>query len=165
MAIENDERGTFLRFAKDFESLLDALEVVCVTDTQDVPTVSQKSRLDILGESDARLTLDRNVIVIVDPAEVIETQVADERRCFRRNSFHQAAIAADGINVVIKDIKARAVVTMSEPLLGNCHSHTRGDALPKRAGRRLHSRNPMVLRMPGSFAVELAKALNIIKSY
>src|SRR5215831_4625379 len=165
MAIEDDERRTLLRFAKDFESLLDTLEVIGVTDTQDIPAVSQKSSLDILGESDARLTLDRNVIVVIDPAEVIETQVAGERRCFRRNSFHQAAIAAHGVSIVIKDIKARSVVTMGEPFLGNCHSHTRGNTLPKRTGRSLHARNPMILRMPRRFAVEPAKVANIIKRY
>src|SRR5215831_13290005 len=147
---------------KDFKSLLDTLEVIGVTDTQDIPAVSQKSSFDILGESDARLTFDRNVIVVIDPAEVIETQVAGERRRFRRNSFHQAAIAAHGVNVVIKDIKARSVVTMGEPLVGNRHSYARGNALSEGTGCRLHPRNPMVLWVPRRFAVELAKATDIV---
>jgi transketolase len=35
----------------------------------------------------------------------------------------QAAISANGINVVIKNLKAGAVVTIDEPLLGDTHSY------------------------------------------
>ena len=53
------------------ECMLDTIYVVSVTDSQDIPTVSQKSRRDVFGEGDARVSLDRNVIVVVDPAEII----------------------------------------------------------------------------------------------
>src|SRR5438445_10032231 len=44
MAVQHDERGAVLRRAKDVEGVLDALDVVGITDTQDVPAVRQKAR-------------------------------------------------------------------------------------------------------------------------
>jgi hypothetical protein len=78
VAVQNDECGPIFRFAKDVERLLDALEVVGVADAQDVPAVSQKSRLDVLGKGDARFTFDSDAIVVVDPTQIIEAQVTGQ---------------------------------------------------------------------------------------
>jgi hypothetical protein len=132
VAIENDERGAIFGLVKDVEGVLDALDVIGVADAQHIPAVSQKSRLDVLCKGDARLTLDGDVIVVVDPAKVIETQVSGQRRCLRSDAFHQASIAANGIDVVIEDLKAGPVVTVGEPFLGDRHSDAGGDALAER---------------------------------
>ena len=47
-----------------------------VTDPQDIPTVTQEPCRDIFGEGNARVSLDGDVVVVVNPAEVIQTQVA-----------------------------------------------------------------------------------------
>src|SRR4029077_3315718 len=52
---------------------------------------------------------------------------------------------------------------MREPLLGNCHSYARGNALPERPRGRFYARNPMILRVPRRFAVELAEMTNVIE--
>src|SRR5207247_1701446 len=69
------------------------------------------------------------------------------------------------VNIVIKDIKARSVVTMGEPFLGNRHSYACRNALSEGTGCRLHPRNPMVLRVPRGFAVELTKVTDIVERY
>src|SRR5690242_14386656 len=79
VGVENDKGGPFFRFAKDLERMLDTIYVVRVADSQDIPTVSQKSGGDIFGEGDSRVSLDRYVIVVVDPAEVVQTQMSGER--------------------------------------------------------------------------------------
>ena len=53
--------------------------------------------------------------------------------------FHHAAIAANGIDFVVKDFKPRLVVTAAEPFLGDGHSNARGNSLPERAGRGFDS--------------------------
>ena len=78
VAVQNDERGAVFGLAKDVEGVLDALDVVGVADTQDVPAVSQKSRRDVLCKGDARFTLDGDVVVVVDPAKVVEAQVTGQ---------------------------------------------------------------------------------------
>src|SRR5205823_10953788 len=78
VAVQHDERGAVFRLAKDIEGALDALDVVGVADTQNIPAVSQKSRLDVLRKRDARFTLDGDVVVVVDPAKVVEAQVTGQ---------------------------------------------------------------------------------------
>ena len=86
------------------------------------------------------------------------------QRCrLRGDAFHQAAVAANGINAVIENVESRLVIAASQPLLGNGHTHTRGDALSERAGGRLDARDPVVFRMARRFAVDLAKTADVIE--
>src|SRR5262245_21677372 len=75
VAVQHEERGAVFRLTKDVKRVFDALNVVGVADTQDVPAVRQKARRDVLGKGDARFPLDGDVVVVVDPAQVIETHV------------------------------------------------------------------------------------------
>jgi hypothetical protein len=52
-----------------------------------------------------------------------------------------------------------------EPFLSDGHAHARGDALSKRAGRSLDSRDPVVLGVTRGFAVELAKAADVFEGH
>src|SRR5215467_2966972 len=54
---------------------------------------------------------------------------------------------------------------MREPLLGNCHSYARGNALPERPRGSFYARDPMILRVPRRFAVELAKVADIVERH
>src|SRR5438445_517171 len=103
VAIEDDEGGTALRFPEDAESLLDAIEVVGLAHAQDVPPVPQESGGDILSEGEARLPLDRDVVVVVDPAEVVQTEVTGQRGRFGRHALHQTAVAAHDVDVIVED--------------------------------------------------------------
>src|SRR4030095_8923279 len=134
VTVENNEGGAFLGLAEDVEGVLDALNIVGVGDAQDVPPVGQKPRLDVLCKGDARFALDGDVVVVVDPAKVVETQVTGQRRCLGSNSLHHAAVSTHRINIVIENIEARPVVTVGEPLLGNAHSEARGNSFAEGTG-------------------------------
>ena len=75
MAVENDEGGPGLRLAEDLESVLDAIDVVGIADPQNVPSVTQEPGRYVLREGDARVAFDGDVIVVVDPAEIVESQM------------------------------------------------------------------------------------------
>ena len=75
VTVQHNERRAFLGLSEDVEGVLDALDVVGVADAQDVPPVGQKSRLDVLSKSNPRAPLDGDVVVVVDPAKIIEPQV------------------------------------------------------------------------------------------
>src|SRR5262245_39710691 len=139
VTVQHNESGTLFGFPEDVDGVLDALDVVGVADAQDVPTVIQKPACNVLSESDARIALDGDVVVVVDPAEIIEAQVTSQGRGFRRDAFHHAAITANRINIVVENFKTGAVVTIGEPLFRDTHSHARGDALPQWAGRGLNA--------------------------
>src|SRR5262245_16296747 len=125
VSVQNDERGTPLSPLEGVESVFDALEVVGGADPQHVPIVSQEARHDVFRERDARAPLDRDVVVVVDPAEVIETKVAGQRSRFRSHALHQAAVTANYINVVIEDFEVWSVEMTGEPLLCDGHANTR----------------------------------------
>ena len=90
-------------------------------------------------------------------------QVTGQRRGFRADAFHQAAISADGVDVVVEDVEAGLVKPVGQPLLADGHAHAGGDALSERASRGFDARDQVVFRMPGRFAADLAEAANILK--
>ena len=54
------------------------------------------------------MAFDRDAVAVVDPAKVAEHLMAGERGRFARDAFHHVAVAADGIDVVVKDLENRA---------------------------------------------------------
>src|SRR5262245_43549576 len=104
-----------------------------------------------------------DVVVVPDPAKVVEAQMARQRRRLRRDAFHHAAVAAHGIDAVVKDVEARPVVALGEPLLGDGHAHAGGHPLPEWTTGGLDARNPVVLGVTGGFAIELAETADVIE--
>ena len=125
--------------------------------------IAEEARRDILGEGDAGVALDGDVVVVVDPAEVVEAEMAGERGRLRADAFHQAAVAADRVDVVVEDLEAGLVVAAGEPLARDRHADAGGDALPQRTGRRLDARHPVIFRMPRRLAVELAEVADVVE--
>src|SRR5712671_745906 len=72
MAVQDNECRTALRLYKCAERSLDGSVVICVADTQNIPPVRQKSGYDVLGECQVCAALDRDVIVVVDPTEIVQ---------------------------------------------------------------------------------------------
>src|SRR5437879_11819767 len=78
-------------------------------------------------------------------------------------AFHHVAIAAHGIDVVIENLKAGAVVVSCQPVRSDGHSHAVSHALAERSGcgpdPARHSRSGG----PGGPAFDLPNPLNIFK--
>jgi len=165
VTVEDDERGTPLRLPEDAERVFDAVEVIGVAHAQDIPAVSHESGGDVLREGEARLPLDRDVVVVVDPAHVVEAEMTGERGRFGRHALHQTSVAAHHVDVVVEDREPRSVVAVGEPLLGDGHAHARRGALPERPRRGFHSRHPVILGVPGRLATDLAKAANVLQRH
>src|SRR4029077_8529115 len=163
MAVQNNERGPAFRLLEYRERLFDSVNVVGIADAQNVPAVSEKTRGHVFGECDVRVPFDADVIVVPDPAEIIQTEVTGERGSFGSNAFHHATVTADGVNVVVENLKTWFVVSVGEPFLGDGHADAGRDTLSGRARRGFHSRHPLIFRVAGRFAVELAKPANIVQ--
>src|SRR5215467_716348 len=129
MAVEYDERGPPFGLAKHRKGVLDAVDVVCIADTQDVPTIGQESGGDIFGESDLGAALYGYVVVVPDPAKVIEAEVPRERSCLRRHALHQAAVTAHRVYLVVEDLEVRPIVPIGKPLLSDAHANAGSYAL------------------------------------
>jgi hypothetical protein len=77
------------------------------------------------------------VVVVVDPAQVVKTQVAGEGRRFRSDTLHQAAISANGVDTVGENVEIWTIITAGEPFLTDRHAHAGSDPLAQRARRGL----------------------------
>src|SRR5262249_41159357 len=165
VAVQNDERRTTLCLSEDGPRLLDPLTIVRVADPQDVPSISEEASRDIFAECQARAPLDCDVVVVVDPAQIVEAEMAGQRCRFGRNTLHQAAITANGIDVVVEDLETGLVVTAGEPLLGDRHPDAGGNALPQGTSRSLDARHPMIFRVTGRLAVELAEPADVVERH
>src|SRR5262249_21144854 len=128
-----------------------------------VPVITEEAGGNVLGKGDARTALDADVVVVVDPAEIVEAEMSGQRGRLRADALHQAPVAADGIDVVVEDLEARAVVATGEPPPGDRHADAGGDPLAQRAGGGLDARNPVILGVARSLAVELAEMADVVE--
>ena len=165
VAVEDQERRAPLRLPEDLERVLDPLDVVRVAHPEDVPPVGEKARRDVLGERDPRRPLDRDVVVVVDPAEVVEAEVAREGGRLGRDPFHHAAVSGDGEDAVVEDVEAGTVVTGGEPLLADRHPDAGRDALPERTGGAFDAGDPAVFGVARRLAVELAESADVVERH
>src|SRR3984893_14314886 len=76
VAVQNDENRTPLRVVKDVQSVLDAINVVGIAHAQNVPAITQKSGRDVLRKGDACVAFDGDVVVVIDPAEIVQGEMA-----------------------------------------------------------------------------------------
>src|SRR5262245_42372824 len=97
--------------------------VVRVANSQNIPSIGLESCAHVFGECEARTSLDRDVVVVENPAEVVESQMTRQRRRLRSHAFHEAAITANRINFVVEHVEARPVEPAGEPLLSDCHTN------------------------------------------
>jgi len=163
VAVDDDERGAVVRIAERLERAVEHLEIVGVPHARDVPAVGDEARRHVLGEREARAPLDRDPVVVVDPAEVRQAEVAGERRGLRRDPLHHAAVAGQRVHVVVEQLDARTVVARREPAAADRHPDARRHALPQRPGGGLDAGRPAILGMAGALALELAEAPDIVE--
>src|SRR5262249_60392414 len=82
-----------------------------------------------------------------------------------RDSLHHAAIAAQCVDIVIKHLVARTIEISRRPTCSDGHANAGGYSLAQGAGRRLDARSPAIFGMAWTFAVELAKTLDVLQRH
>ncbi len=164
MAVDDNQRRPARGLPEDRERILDLLPTVGIADPQHVPAICEAAYRHILREGDARVALDGNVVVVVDPTQVVEAEMTGQRGRLRADPFHQAAVAANCINIIVEEIEAGPVVAAGKPFPRDRHADTRGDSLTERTCRRLDPRRPMIFRVTRRFAVELAEVADVVES-
>ena len=158
VAVHDDQRGAILGVLKSAERTGQHVEIVCVANPRHIPAVSDKTRGHVFRKGQGSVAFDRDAVVVVDPAEIRESQVSGKRGSLAGDAFHHASISAERVDVEVEKIlEAGAVVTRGQPLPGDCHAHAGGDALAERPCGGLHSRSPAVLRMSRAAAIQLPK--------
>src|SRR6266481_2966658 len=115
VAVQDEEGGAALRLAKHLQGMLDPINIVSVADPQNVPSVTQEPGRDVLGEGDSRVSFDGDVVVVVDPAEVVQAKVARQRRRLRSDALPEwTAGGLDARDPVILWMPRRLAVELPE---------------------------------------------------
>ena len=81
-------------------------QIVRVGHARHVPAIADESRHHVFAERPTRRTVQRHAVVVVDPAQIAELQVAGQGSGFSRDAFHQVAIAAHGVHTKIEQIES-----------------------------------------------------------
>src|SRR5208283_1214722 len=130
------------------------------------PAVGNKTCGHVVGKGQGSVALDRDVVVVINPAKVRKLQVPGQGRSLAGNTLHHASVAAQRVDVEIEQIvEARAVVARSQPLASDGHTDAGGDTLTERPGSRLHPGSPSVLRMSRTAAVQLPEGLDSVQRH
>lgn len=127
--------------------------MVAVVDDDDVPAVSLVALGDILSEGDVGVTINGDVVVVVDGNEVAELEVTSQGRGLTRNTLHQAAIAEEAVGVVVREGEAGLVEDGGGVGLGHGQTDGIADTLTQRAGGDLDTGGIVRLGVTRSDAV------------
>ena len=163
MRTDENERRTVNLGARFFESLGNIVGVVTLLDHSGMPPVGLEALGDIFCERQVGSAGERDQIVIVEVNHLAEMEMACERSRLLGNAFHQVAIAADDIGVVIDNVVAFAVIARGQPGFRNGHADAVAESLAERAGGDFDAHRMTALRMPRSFAAPLAEAFQFFE--
>ena len=163
VAVNDDQRRALGLLLRRPDGLVEQRQVVGVADAHDVPVVRHEARRHVVAEGQPRVALDGDVIIIINPDEVAEPQVAGERRGLLRHAFHQAAVAGDGVDAVIDDLVTWAVKVRCQPSLGYRHADGIRHALAERPCGGLDAGRQAVLGVAGRLRLPLAEPLDLFE--
>src|ERR1041385_3302107 len=163
VAVNDDQRRALLRVVEMLEGAGEQIKIVGIADASNVPAITHKARGDIFSKRQLGVALNGDVVVVVNPAEIGELEMACERGSLARDALHHVAVTTDGINVVIEQLKARLVEVRGLPLPGDRHANAVGHALAQRAGGGLNAGSQAIFGVAGTFAIELAEVLDVIE--
>ena len=103
--------------------------------------------------------VDRDVVVVPDHDQLVQPKVAGERDRLLGNAFHQAAVAAQHVSVVVDEVVAEGGV---HDALAEREADAVGKALAERPGGRLDAGRMAIFRVTGRARAELAETLDLI---
>ena len=163
MGADQDQRGPGRLCARRSERRVERIEIVAVGHVDRLPAVGFEALRAVLGERHVDAGREGDRVVVVEADQLAELQVARERRRFRRDAFHQIAVAGDNPGSVVNDGVARAVVARGKVRFGDGHADRVRETLAERAGRDLDAGSVAALGMARRLAAPLTKLLDVVE--
>ncbi len=158
-----DDDGGHLRFGLGrFQGRENGGHIVAVHHREHMPAHGLEPKPHILGKADVGASLDGDLVVVVNADQLSQPQVAGQRGRFIRDTFHEIAVAAHDIGVMIHDFLSHPVESGGQVAFGHGHAHGGGKPLSQRAGGGFHAGGDAVFGVARGFAVQLTKLLNIL---
>src|SRR5262249_6284520 len=126
VAVDNNKRWRIVATLECLQRLCQLLCVVGIVDPVHDPVIPAKPRRHIFTESEVCLSLNRDPVAVVDPAQIPELKMAGDRCGFARDALHHVAVATQRINLETKRRGVRPVEVPPEPATRDGHA----DAVP-----------------------------------
>ena len=143
---------------------LHTLEIgVTLLDVLNVPAVSLETLHNILGEGTLGVTVDRNVVVVVDGDQFTELQVTGHGSGLGGNTLHSATITEEGVGEVVDELETWLVEGGGGVSLGNGKTNSVGETLTKRTSGDLDTWGVVALWVTWCDAVELLRKMSEAK--
>src|ERR1700736_436584 len=139
------------------------MEVFGVRHTLDTPSISEKTSRHILRESQTGVSLDGDVVVVIDPTQIRQLQMTRQRSRLSADALHHAPVTRQRVYVIVKKSKVGPVVALGQPFAGQCDAHAGSHSLAQRARCGFYARRPTVFGVAGAFAFELAKFFEVLQ--
>src|SRR5215813_5816595 len=162
VTMHDDQSWPILGVCKRLVGARQLVKVVGIAHRDDVPAIRCEARANVLGKGELRRALDRDLVVVVDPAQIGELQMTSQGSRFTGDALHYVAIAAKGVYLEVEQRKVGAIECRREPAPGDRHADAVRNALSERTCRRLHARGPAVFGVPGAAATRLAERLEVL---
>ncbi len=141
-------------------------EPVGEVDVVGVPAVRGVTGLDVLGEGDLGVALDRDPVVVVDQEQVAQILGGGQRRRLTRDALLHAAVAGDAVHVVIEHRLTRSGLRVVQ-LAGPAGAHREADRVAhtgtQRARGALNALGQAELGVARRQRIPGAQALDVIE--
>ena len=111
----------------------DLLQVITVFYCQQLESKGFHAFLHILCECNICGTFNRNLVGIIEHDQLAQAKGPCQRKGFRRNSFHHAAVAAQHIGKVIHNRIIFFIENSSQMSFCHCHAHCHCHTCPQRS--------------------------------
>ncbi len=157
-----DQRGPVRLGFRRPDRALDGGRIVTIHVAHDVPSIGLEATRRIVREPAVDFAVDRDAVVVVETDQLAELQGAGERAGLVRHAFHQATVAEEDPGVVVDHVVARPIEGGRQDALRQRHADCVGEALAKRAGRRLDAEVRLDFRVAGRMRAELPEFLQLL---
>ena len=145
------------------EGRVESPQIVAVRHALDVPAVRLEALRRVVGEREIGLAIDGDVIVVVDPDQAAQPQVAGQRAGFVRHALHQVPVGGEEVRVMLDDSLAGLVEPLREVRFRERHPDGVPHALAQGARRGLDAGRQPVLGMAWCATAPLAELLQVVE--
>ena len=158
-----DDQGRAVGALRLAQGLVDRGRVEAVA-VEDAPAVGLEARGGVVGEREADVALDRDLVGVVEDDELREAEAAGEGRGLVRDALLEVAVAAHHVDVVVEEgLLAGAVEARLHHRLGDRHADAVGEALAERAGGDLDADRAGALGVAGRDGAPLAELPEVVE--
>ncbi|CRF28908.1 Uncharacterised protein [Mycobacterium tuberculosis] len=140
---------------------MNRLQIVAVLYAKHLPAVALKALGHILGEGQIELAIQRDIVRIVKYDQFAKLQMTGKRCGLRRDPFHQVAVTANCISIMIDHAVLVTVIYGSQMSFRHGHPYGHTETLSKRACGGIHTRRVAHFRVTRSLAAPLPEILQL----